>query len=567
MKWMKKIFSEDHKVIGKQYFFTSLFMALDGSLLSLLMRLQLGWPGKYSFPVLDKIFPNGFSGGVMRPEFYLSLVTMHGTIMVFFFLSMAWSGFGNYFIPLMVGAEDMAFPFLNMLSYWTAVPASIIMLGSLFLPTDAAASGWTAYPPLSAVPLASSGSGLGQDLWIIGMALFIVSFTMGSLNFITTILQMRTKGMTFLRLPLVIWTFLFANLVGLLAFPPLVAAALLLLADRHLGTSFYLPSGLVVMGHLMHRKGGTPLLWEHLFWFLGHPEVYVLVFPALGIAFEVFAAFTRKPPFGYMITLVSFVVISFLSLIVWGHHMFISGMNPYLGEFFSIATLAITIPFSVVMVNLLASLWGGKLIFKTPMLFALGFLSTMGVGGLTGLFLGNAVSDIEMHNTYFVVAHFHFTLLSAALFGVFAGTYFWFPKMFGKMMNETLGKIHFYSTLILFYCVFFPMFYLGFGGMMRHLYDPTQYAFLKPLQPINLFISICAFLLFGSQLIFLFNFFYSLARGEKAPENPWECSTLEWQTSSPPPHGNWKDSYPVVYRWAYDYEKGECVPQTVPESS
>ncbi len=566
--WRRYIFSTDHKVIGIQYYLTAMGMALVGGALAMLIRLQLGWPDE-KWPLLAKIFPRGMSGGVMNPDFYLALITMHGTLMIFFFVSLGLvSGFGNYLLPLQIGARDMAFPFLNMLSYWTVVPACVIMLASFFVEGGAAASGWTAYPPLSAVEQAVPGSGLGQTLWILGMALFIASFTMGGLNFVTTILNERTRGMSMMRLPLFIWTLLIASILGLLAFPPLTAAAILLLFDRHGGTSFFLPSGLYFGERVLPHSGGSPLLWQHLFWFLGHPEVYVLILPALGIALDLLPPFTRKPIFGYRLTVYSLFAIGVLSMIVWGHHMFVSGMNPYVGEFFAIGTLAITIPSAIIGFNLIASLWGARLQLRTPALFALGSIAFFGTGGLGGVFLGNATSDIQLHDTYFVVGHFHFMIGGVTLLAILGGTYYWFPKMFGRMMNERLGKIHFWLTFIAFYAVFLTQHFLGFGGMPRRYYAFSKFEFLAPIRDMNAFISVAAFVLGAAQLLFLFNFFWSLFRGARAEQNPWRAATLEWVAPTPPPHGNWGETVPEVHRWPYDYSvpgaPEDFTPQTVP---
>ncbi len=446
--WTRYVFSTDHKVIGKQYFLTAVAMAVIGTALSVLIRLQVAWPHE-TWPFLQKIFPGLYQDGVLLPEHYLSLVTMHGTLMIFFVISFALvSGFGNFIIPLHIGARDMAYPFLNMLSYWTIVPACLLMVASFFVPDGAAAAGWTAYPPLSALKEAVPGSGLGQTLWLLAMALFIVSFTMGSLNFVTTILNLRTRGMSMFRMPLTVWTLLIASILGILAFPALTAAAIMLLLDRHGGTSFFLPAGLVLSGTVLNHKGGTPLLFQHLFWFLGHPEVYVLVLPAIGIAFDVVAAFGRRPVFGYRTSVWALIVIAVLSMIVWGHHMYTSGMNPYLGEYFTIVTVAITVPFAVLGLNLIASLWRAELRLRTAMLFALALVAAIGIGGLGGLWLGTATSDTYLHDSYFVVGHFHFMIGTVTFFGVFAATYYWYPKMFGRLMDETLGKIHFWLTVL-----------------------------------------------------------------------------------------------------------------------
>ncbi|MBI2822445.1 MAG: cbb3-type cytochrome c oxidase subunit I [Acidobacteria bacterium] len=561
------IFSTDHKIIGIQYLLTGMVMALVGGALAMLIRLQLSWPGE-KWTLLGALFPTGMQEGVMKPEFYLSMVTMHGTIMVFFVVSFILiSGFGNYLIPLQTGARDMAFPFLNMLSYWVAVPSSLIILFSFFVEGGAAASGWTAYPPLSAVREAVPGSQWGQTFWLLGMALFIASFTMGGLNYVATILNLRAPGMTMYRLPLMVWTLLIASIIGLLAFPALTAAAIMLLFDRHFATSFFLPSGLFFGNKLLPHQGGTPLLWQHLFWFLGHPEVYVLILPALGIAFEVLPPFTRKPIFGYRTTTASLYAIAGLSMIVWGHHMFVSGMSPYIGEFFSIGTLAITVPSAIVGVNLIASLWGGNIRLTPAMLFGIGIIALFGTGGLGGIFLGNPTADIPLHDTYFVVGHFHFMIGGVTLFGIYAGIYYWFPKMFGRMMNDRLGKIHFWLTLPAFYGVFLGQHFLGLGGTPRRYAAFTAFEFLESLMPLNLFITLCAFALGAAQLIFLFNFCRSLLRGAPAGANPWHAATLEWTAPSPPPHGNWGDRIPQVHRWAYDYgiegERTDYAPQTL----
>lgn len=565
----KYIFSLDHKVIGIQYLITSFLVALVAGFLAMLIRLELAWPA-HPWPLLAKIFPHAMEGGVMKPEFYAALFTMHGTLMVFFFLSAALvGGFGNLLVPLQIGARDMAFPFLNALSYWTLVPGILIMFASFGVPNGPAAAGWVSYPPLSALKEAIPGSSIGQTYWIAGMVFFIASFTMGGINFVTTILNLRAEGMTFSRLPLTTWTMFVVSVLGILAFPALTSAAIMLLFDRHFGTSFFLPAGIYMAGQVLPNQGGTPLLWQHLFWFLGHPEVYILMLPPMGFTSDILSTFTRKPIFGYQAMIGSVMAIGALSFVVWGHHMFVSGMNPYLGMFFTVNTMFIAIPSAIKTFNWMATLWRGKIRFTVPMLFALGIISIFVTGGLSGIFLGSSPVDIHLHDTYFVIAHFHFVMAGAALFGVFAATNFWFPKMFGRIMNETLGKIHFWFTFLAYYCVFFPMHYLGMAGMMRRLYDPTQYAYLKPLQPINVFISVSAFVLGAAQIIFIINFFWSMLKGKKAGNNPWEANGLEWTTSSPPPHGNWEGPVPKVYRWPYDYSypgaPKDYLPQTVSE--
>ncbi|MCI0340041.1 MAG: cbb3-type cytochrome c oxidase subunit I [Planctomycetales bacterium] len=532
------VFSTDHKVIGIQYFLTAVVMALVATVLAMLIRVQLAWPEK----------------AVVAPETYVSLVTMHGTLMVFFVVSLALvSGFGNFLIPLHVGARDMAYPFLNMLSFWVIVPGCVLMLASFLVEGGAAAAGWTAYPPLSALGKAVPGSGLGQTLWLLAMALFIASFTMGGLNYVTTIVNCRTRGMSMMRLPLVVWTFLISAVLGLLSFPALTAAAILLLLDRHAGTSFYLPAGLVFGNETLPHQGGTPLLFQHLFWFLGHPEVYVLVLPALGIGFEVIAAFARRPPFGYRLSVYSILVIAVLSMIVWGHHMFVSGMNPYLGKYFSIVTVLITVPFSVLGLNLIASLWRGRIRLDAAMLFALGLVSAIGIGGLGGLYLGTATSDLYFHDSYFVVGHFHFTIGTVTFFGIYAGTYYWFPKMFGRRMDEGLGRVHFWLTVTSLFPMFLLMHYQGLGGLLRRTYDPTVYAYNAAARGLNLSITLLAFGLGAGQIVFLVNLFRSMFAGERTGENPWQATTLEWTTESPAPHGNWRREVPSAHRSPYEY--------------
>lgn len=561
------VFSTDHKMVGLQFFFTALGMAFVGAILSILMRLQLAWPSQ-SWPLLARLLPDGMEGGVMKPEFYLSLQTMHGTIMAIFVLTALFTGgFGNYLIPLQIGARDMAFPLLNMLSYWLYLLSCLVVLLAFFVEGGAPLSGWTAYPPLSAIPAAGPGEGLGQTIWIVAVALFIVYSFMGVLNYITTILQMRAKGMSMMRVPLNIWGMLSGSIISLLAMPVLLAAGVLLLADRLIGTSFFVPAGLVMGEKLVEHGGGHPLLWQHLFWFFGHPEVYIVIVPAMGIAAEIIATFIRKPVFGYRVIVICWLVITALSFLVWGHHMFISGMNPFAGSVFAVLTLLITVPSSVLVLCWIASLFGAKIRFTAPMLFALGFVSVFVSGGLGGFFLGSAWTDIQLHDTYFVVGHFHFTMAMSPLFAAFAGVYYWFPRFFGRMMNEKLGKIHFWFTIAGTYLVFLTMHILGVGGMIRHTYDPTQYDVMRYMQPLNVFITYCAFALAASQLIFVFNFVWSFFKGPQAEANPWKANTLEWQAPTPIPHGNWGDTVPVVHRWPYDYgEIGgaqDFVPQTV----
>jgi len=549
----KYIFSLDHKVIGIQYIVTGLIMALVGAFLATLIRLQLAWPA-HQWELLGRLMPTGFPQGYMTPEFYISVVTMHGTIMVFFFISYVLvSGFGNYLVPLHVGAKDMAFPLVNMLSYWTAFVSAVVMLLSFFVEGGAAAAGWTAYPPLSALPQAVPGSGLGQSVWLLSMALFIVSFTMTGLNVIVTVFCCRAPGMSMMRMPLTVWSYFVASIIGTLAFPALTAAAIMLLFDRHAGTSFYLPSGIFIGGQLLDFTGGSPLLWQHLFWFLGHPEVYVLILPALGIVFEILPAFTRKPVMGYKSSVYGLIAVAVLSMIVWGHHMFVSGMSPFSGEYFSLATLLITIPMAIIGVNMLGSIWGGRMILATPMLFTLATVALFGTGGFGGLFLGNATADMQLHDTYFVVGHFHLMIGGVTLMGSFAALYFWFPKMFGRRMNETLGKVHFWFTLIPFFTIFFMQHFQGLQGAPRRYFGFMNYEYLEAARDTNLFISMAAFTLIAGQVLFLVNFVSSLFKAKDAVANPWHATTLEWTLPSPPAHGNFGDAIPQVHRWPYEY--------------
>jgi cytochrome c oxidase subunit I len=567
--WRKYVFSTDHKIIGIQYLITAMFMAMVGGTLSLLMRYQLGWPSLVS-PTLGKIFPIAFQGNIMAPEFYISLVTMHGTIMVFFlFTAVLTGGFGNFLIPLQIGARDMAFPFLNALSYWVFLLSCIVIFSALFVTSGAPLGGWTAYAPLSAVPGSGPGQDTGMTLWITAIALFSVSGLMGGLNYITTILTMRTRGLSMMRLPLTQWSLLVTAILGLLAFPVLLAAGILLTFDRIGGTSFFVPAGIIMNQMPLDHSGGHPLLWQHLFWFFGHPEVYIVILPAMGMASDILSTFCRKPIFSYRMMVYSMVAISVLSFVVWGHHMFVSGMNPFLGSVFTLTTLLIAVPSAVKTFNWLGTVWGARIRFTAAGLFAIGFVSMFVSGGLSGLFLGTSAADIQLQDTYFVVAHFHLVMAIAPLFAAFAGLYFWFPKMFGRMMNETLGKIHFWFTFVGAYCVFFPMHILGVGGQMRRIYDPTQYAFLQPQQPLNVFISVSAFVLGAAQLVFIANFFISIFAGRRVTErNPWHANTLEWTAPSPPGHGNFGDELPEVYRWPFDYgvpgEAEDFIPQTTP---
>jgi len=554
------IFSQDHKIIARQFLITGMFWAVIGALMSLVFRLQLGFPEEslaWLQPVLGKwIVVNEIGMGTLDPDFYYALVTMHGTILVFFVLTAGLSGtFSNLLIPLQIGARDMASPLLNMLSYWFFFIAGAIMFASLFLSTGPFSGGWTAYPPLSALPQASSGSGAGMTLWLMSMVFFIVSVLLGGINYITTVLNMRTKGMSMWRLPLTIWAFFVTAILGLLSFPVLASASFLLMFDRNLGTSFFL-SEIFIGGEALEYAGGSPILYQHLFWFLGHPEVYIIILPAMGIVSEVMSVHARKPVFGYKAMVFSIMAIGFLSFIVWAHHMFMSGVNPFISNIFVIFTLIIAVPSAVKVFNWIATLYGGSIRFYTSMLYSIGFVSMFISGGLTGIFLGNSAIDIQMHDTYFVVAHFHIVMGVAAFFGMFAGIYHWFPRMFGRFMNETLGKIHFWGTLIGAYAVFWPMHYLGLAGVPRRYYSFASFDFAGQFGMMNKFITIAAILTFAFQILFIVNFFYSIYRGRKQKTmNPYGATTLEWTAPINAGHGNWEGDIPEVHRWAYDYGK------------
>jgi cytochrome c oxidase subunit 1 len=560
----KYIFSKDHKVIGIQYFLMAMAAVIVGIVLSLLMRLHIVWPGMH-LPFV--------SGGIMTPEQYLALVTIHGTIMVFFVLTTApQSGFGNYFLPIQIGAPDMAFPTLNMLSFWFTFVAFLVMLAAFIVPGGAPISGWTSYPPLSGIGEAGGpGEGMGQTLWLVSIVIFCGASLMGALNFIATIIDLRAPGLSLMRMPLTCWAWFVTAILGLLAFGVLLAAGLLLVLDRSAGTSFFIPGGLVVTDVVLKHRGGSPLLWQHLFWFFGHPEVYIAILPGMGVASHVLATFSRKAVFGYRAMVYSICGIGFLGFMVWGHHMFISGMSPYSAIAFSVLTMSIGVPSAIKTFNWLGTLWGGKIQFTSPMLFAIGFVSLFVTGGLSGLFLAQPALDLYFHDTFFVVAHFHLIMGVAAIFGIFAATYFWYGKMFGRMMNETMGKLHFWLTFIGVYCVFMPMHYLGMAGNPRRYAELSANHFLLPLHRVHYFITIFAFATAAAQLIFFFNFFWSLKFGKKASENPWHGTTLEWITSSPPAFDNFGGHYPSVYRGPYDYslpgETEDYVVQNVPPAA
>ena len=538
----KYIFSLDHKVIGIQYFFLALTAVFVGMFLSLLMRIHLVWPAA----VLPLV-------GEIKPETYLSLLTMHGTIMVFFVLTTApQGGFGNYFLPIQIGAPDMAFPVLNMLSFWTTFVGFVVIIAAFFVTGGAPLHGWTGYAPLSALPSAGPGEQLGADLWITSIAIFCVASLMGALNFITTTLDLRAKGMTMMRMPLTCWSWFITAILGLLAFGVLLSGGILLLMDRNLGTSFYVPL-VVVNGQIMGHKGGSPLLWQHLFWFFGHPEVYIAILPGMGVASQVLSTFSRKPIFGYKAMVYAMLSIGFLGFMVWGHHMFMSGMSPYSAFAFSILTMCIGVPSAIKTFNWLGTMWKGRIRFQTPMLYAIGFVSLFVSGGLSGPFLAQPVLDIQLHDTYFVVGHFHLIMGVAAIFGMFAATYYWFPKMFGRMMNETWGKVHFFLTLAGTYAIFMPMHYLGLAGGTRRYSQYTEVAYLEKLMPLHRFMTFAAIITIAAQFIFVINLFWSMFKGPKASDNPWESTTLEWTTATPPPHDNFGGVTPVVNHGPYEY--------------
>jgi cytochrome c oxidase subunit I len=566
-KW---VFTTDHKMIAKQFLITAMFMAFLAMFMSLVMRLQLAWPNT-PFPFLENVLGKWGKDGVLDPGFYLALVTIHGTIMVFFVLTGGLSGtFSNLLIPLQVGARDMASGLLNMLSFWFFMASTLVMVASIFVATGPASGGWTIYPPLSALPQAIPGSGIGMTMWLVSMVLFIASSLLGSINYISTVINLRTKGLSMTRLPLTIWAFFITAILGVLSFPVLFGAALLLVFDRSFGTSFYL-SDIFIDGAPLEHVGGSPILFQHLFWFLGHPEVYIVLLPALGLASEVISVNARKPIFGYKAMIGSMLVIAFLSFIVWGHHMFITGMNPFLGSVFVFTTLLIAIPSAVKAFNYITTLWRGNIRFTPAMLFAIGLVSFFITGGLTGIILGDSALDINIHDTYFVVAHFHIVMGSAAIFGMFAGVYHWFPKMYGRMMNNKLGYIHFWFTIVAVYGVFFPMHFLGLAGVPRRYYANTAYDQFDQLININQLVSVFAIIGGLAQFIFAFNFFYSMYRGKKASQNPWGANTLEWTTPVEHLHGNWPGAIPEVHRWPYDYgkpgAKEDFIPQTVPYSA
>jgi cytochrome c oxidase subunit I len=573
--WRKYVFSLDHKVIGLQYAITGLLFLLFGFTLMMIMRFQLAYPGR-PIPLIGNWFGvDKAPGGIMLPEFYNQLGAMHGTIMVFLgVVPLAVGGFGNFVVPLQIGAPDMAFPKLNMMSYWVYFLGGVTMLASFFLPGGAAQSGWTSYPPLSVI------APIGQTGWLVGMIFLITSSLLGSVNFIVTIVQLRAKGLSYMRLPFFVWAQLVTAFLLLLAFPPLEAAGILQLMDRLAGTSFFLPSGLVVTNQVLtgmtgtaagaaRAGGGNPILWQHLFWFLAHPEVYVLILPAMGIVSEVIANNTRKPLWGYRAMVYSIVFLGFMSFIVWAHHMFMTGMGTAMSAFFQTTTMIISIPSVVILTALLLSLWGASIRFTTPMLFALAFLPMFGIGGLTGLPLGLAPADIHLHDTYYVIGHFHYVVAPGTIFALFAGIYYWFPKATGRKMNDLLGQIHFFGSFICINLVFMPMFIQGLGGMNRRMYDGgMMYAHNAGLLKWNVVIGFAAWGLGLFQLPFIINFFSSIKWGALVDKNPWEATTIEWSAPSPPGHGNFLVE-PIAYRGPYEYSvpgsATDFTPQFEPE--
>jgi cytochrome c oxidase subunit I len=547
------IWSQDHKVIAIQYFLTALFVGLIALVLSGLMRLQIGFPGSLDF---------------MDASAYYQAMTMHGMIMVVYLLTALFlGGFGNYLIPLMVGARDMVFPYLNMLSYWFYLLSVLLLLTSFFVPGGPTGAGWTLYPP-QAITQGTPGTGWGIILMLVSLAVFIVAATMGGLNYVTTVLQARTAGMTLMRMPLTVWGIFMASILALLAFPALFVSALMMLLDSLLGTSFFMPA-IISLGQQLDHEGGSPILFQHLFWFFGHPEVYIVALPAFGLVSDLISTHARKNIFGYRMMVWAIVAIGVLSFVVWAHHMYVSGMNPYFGFFFAISTLIIAVPTALKVYNWVLTLWQGDIHLTVPMLFALAFILTFLVGGLTGLFLGNVIVDIPLSDTYFVVAHFHMVMGVAPVLVIFGAIYQWYPKVTGRMLNDRLGQLHFWITFLGTYAIFFPMHYLGFLGMPRRYYAYDNYEFIpQSAQDLNAFITVAALTVGVAQLLFLFNLFWSAFNGKPSGGNPWSAASLEWQTPhTPPHHGNWGEHLPVVHRWAYDYSvpgiAQDFVPQTL----
>lgn len=556
--WLGKyVFSQDAKIIALQYSMTAMAVGLIALVLSVLMRLQLGFPSVFSF---------------ITPDAYIQFVTMHGMIMVIYLLTALFlGGFGNYLIPLMVGARDMVFPYVNMISYWVYLFAVLLLLASFFVPGGPTGSGWTLYPPQTILP-GTPGADWGILLMLISLGFFVIGFTMGGLNYVVTVLQARTRGMTLMRMPLTVWAIFTATVLALLAFPALLVSAVMMTLDSVLGTSFFMPA-IVSMGQSLDYSGGSPVLFQHLFWFFGHPEVYIVALPAFGIISELISVHARKNIFGYRLMVWAIVVIGGLSFIVWAHHMYVSGMNPYFGFFFATTTLIIAVPTAIKVYNWVLTLWRGNIRLTIPMLFAIAFVFTFINGGLTGIFLGNVIVDVPLSDTYFVVAHFHMVMAVSPVLAVFGAVYHWYPKITGRMLNETLGKFHFWVTFIGLYCIYYPMHYLGILGVPRRYYANGVTDFIpESAQSLNVGISIAAIVVASTQLVFLYNLAVSTTRGKPAGDNPWGATTLEWQTATTPPsHGNFGKELPLVYRWAYDYSvpgaKEDFIPQNVPASS
>jgi cytochrome c oxidase subunit I len=566
------VFSIDHKVIGKQYYGLALVAVLVGMVLSWLMRIHLGWTS-YAIPGLHYLSANGAPGNVMTPEYYLQLMTMHATIMVFFVLTTApFAAFGNYFLPIQVGAEDMPFPHFNMMSFWVTFTGFIVLVASFFVSDGPTLGGWTQYAPLSAVgAVGGPGEGWGVVLWATSIAIFCIGQLLGSLNFITTTLDMRCRGMSLWRLPMSAWAWFITSVMGLTAFAVLMPACILLILDHVAGTSFFVPSNTVINDQLQPHSGGSTLLWQHLFWFFGHPEVYIAIVPGMGIVSHVLVTNMRRPMLSHRVLIYSFGALAVLSYMVYGHHMFVSGMNPVSSLVFSFPTLVITIPSTIVVLIWLGSLYGAKLRINSASLFAVGFISMFITGGVSGFFLAQPSVDIMLHATYFVVGHFHLVMGVAAMFGIFAGTYFWFPKMYGRMMNETLGKIHFWCTFVGAYAIFMPFHYLGLAGNVRR-YQAFVVDYMQPLIPVHKFITVAALFTGAVQLIFLYNLIHSRFAGEKATDNPWQATSLEWSTpTTPPPHNNFGDKLPEVFHDPYQYSvegaSADFIMQTSPEKT
>ncbi len=558
------IFSTDHKMIAKQFMVTAIIFLFIGGAFALFIRWQLAYPGQ-PIPLIGQLLPSTWvnDAGAVTAEWYTQLLTMHGSIMIFAVIIPLLVGtFGNFAIPLMIGADDMAFPFLNMVSFWLFPVAGVIMMGGFFMEGGMAAAGWTAYPPLSAI------ASYGQTLWII--ALFLIGFSsiLGGVNYITTILNMRAPGMKMFDMPMTVWAVFITAIIITIGTPVLASALAMLFMDNFLHTSFFQPANLIVPGRDMSRTagGGQPLLWQHLFWFYSHPAVYIMILPGMGVVSDVLSTFSRKPLYGYKAMVFAIIAIAFLGIIVWGHHMFQSGMNPLLGTTFMVSTMVIAVPSAIKTFNWLGTMWRGKMEFTTPMLNAVAFVSMFVIGGLSGIFMASTPVDVFIHDTYFIVGHIHYVLFGGSLFAVFAGLFYWFPKMSGRMYDERLGKWHFWITFITFNGTFFPMHILGVGGMMRRIYDPTVYDFLKPFQPMNEFITINAMILGFAQFLLVYNMAYSWFKGRKAKRNPWRANTLEWQAPSPPPHGNF-DRPLHVYHGPYEYSSPLSVQDYLPQTT